>query len=144
MTTSPSMCCISRGTPGRVSTQLRSVSTMKPGAVPTGGDHRFGAREGQAHRLGDAFGVVADSRLPEEIDPRLAQRACNELGIAVEDIAEKQLGANRDDFDRHGGLLRLSVSHAVAARKQAPRRRCRAGGCEGGGWFPCAAGWTTL
>ena len=66
-----------------------------------GGDDDGRPPECFPDRLGDAQRVVPDGRRAIEVDAGGAQAAGDRPGIRVEDVAEQQLGADRDDLGCH-------------------------------------------
>ena len=77
----------------------RDVVLRRPEAAAR--DHRVAARKADADALDHALEVVADLGLKMRVDADERQLLADPARIGVDDLAEQQLGADRDDFAAH-------------------------------------------
>src|SRR5205823_1913060 len=71
------------------------------GAQATGANDEVAAIQGPAHDLGGATEVVADRRHPIEVDAEVGQTAGEISGVRVDDVAEEELGPDRQKLSAH-------------------------------------------
>jgi hypothetical protein len=81
----------------------RTSAIVGCGPESAGGDHRPGALDPIAHRLGDAIRIVADGGAMHDLDADLRERAREIGGVRVDGEAEQQLVTDGDYFDLHEG-----------------------------------------
>ena len=77
----------------------RDVVLCRP--EPTADYNGVRAGKGGSQREHDALEVVADLGLEVTVDPRAGELLADPAGIRVDDLAEEQLGSDRQDFSPH-------------------------------------------
>ena len=83
---------------------------------PSADEHHVGARRREPQRLDDPPLVVADGLVMGDVDADRSELLGHPLGVGVGDLAEQQLGADRQDVSSHS-----STPATLAARCPIPR-----------------------